>query len=352
MATERRGTVSRGKTVLFSAVTVAVVFAILEGAARLVAPAPDPDLYETHREMIRVLGLPEMNRLMRFDRDRFWALRENLSGERIVGRIRDWAIDFRVSTDERGMRRNGEGAAGGGDALTILAAGNSCTFGVGVEDGETWPARLEKILREERGVRARVRNAGVPGYTAFQGLRLLQGGALDPPPDLVIACFGFNDVDAWGPRGDRETARALAKRRAARFLDGSGLVRLLRGLFRREGNEREGDRSEERRPRLTPEEFGETLLEMNRVCARREVPLLLLVWPFRRQVEGDAPERVAYQPILDRAGAEARIPVIDLIPSFRAGGDGLFIDHIHGSPSGCEVAARAIDEAMNRARTR
>ncbi|MBN1827138.1 MAG: hypothetical protein JW958_12850 [Candidatus Eisenbacteria bacterium] len=350
MEPERSKGMTLRRKVLFSASTVLVVFALLEGAARLFTPPPDPGLYETHREMIRILGLSEMNRLMRFDPDRFWALRENLRRERIIGRIRGAEIDFRVSTDNRGMRSAPAGRSGG--RFTILAVGNSCTFGVGVGDEETWPARLEAILRERRGMDARVRNAGVPGYTSFQGLRLLQGGGLDPAPDLAIACFGFNDVDAWGPRGDRETARALAARRAARLLDRSRLVVALRGLLRRGRVSGVGENDGERRPRLTPEEFRETLLEINRVCADHDVPLLLLVWPFRDQVEGEAPERVAYQPIVDHVGAEAGIPVIDLVGPFRAAAGPLYLDHIHADPAGCEVAARAIDEAMNRARTR
>ena len=91
---------------------------------------------------------------------------------------------------------------------------------------------------------------------------------------------------------------------------------------------------------------------MKRVCARREVPLLLLVWPFRDQVEGEAPERAAYQPIVDRVGAEARIPVIDLVGPFREAEGDLFLDHIHADPAGCEVAARAVSAALERARVR
>src|SRR5262245_44510247 len=57
-----------------------------------------------------------------------------------------YSVSASVDIDCRGFRTNGHGEDGGG-APVILALGHSFTFGFGVENSETWPARLEAILR-------------------------------------------------------------------------------------------------------------------------------------------------------------------------------------------------------------
>lgn len=75
-----------------------------------------------------------------------------------------------VSIDADGMRKNGAGRAP--DGATIVAVGDSFTFGDQVDDNQTWPARLEAKLGRP------VKNGGVFGYslvqTALRGERLVE----------------------------------------------------------------------------------------------------------------------------------------------------------------------------------
>ncbi|HVS10587.1 MAG TPA: GDSL-type esterase/lipase family protein [Planctomycetota bacterium] len=77
--------------------------------------------------------------------------------------------------------------------LRIACLGDSHTFGHGVQDGETWPAVLERELGA-RGVRSEALNFGVGGFDTEQELRLLETRALAFAPDLVLLEVFANDA--------------------------------------------------------------------------------------------------------------------------------------------------------------
>jgi acyl-CoA thioesterase-1 len=74
----------------------------------------------------------------------------------------------------------------------ILDFGDSLTAGLGLPVNEAFPARLEAWLHQ-RGVEARVVNAGISGDTTTDGLARLDW-ALADKPDLVILALGANDA--------------------------------------------------------------------------------------------------------------------------------------------------------------
>ncbi|WP_374406119.1 arylesterase [Pelagerythrobacter sp.] len=82
-----------------------------------------------------------------------------------------------------------------GPERRILAFGNSLFAGYNLEDGESYPARLEAALRAQ-GIDARVANAGVSGDTTAAGLQRLAFtlDSQERAPDLVILELGGNDL--------------------------------------------------------------------------------------------------------------------------------------------------------------
>jgi acyl-CoA thioesterase I len=74
----------------------------------------------------------------------------------------------------------------------ILDFGDSLTAGLGLPAGQAFPARLQAWLHQ-RGIEARVVNAGVSGDTTAGGLARLDW-ALADKPDLVILALGSNDA--------------------------------------------------------------------------------------------------------------------------------------------------------------
>lgn len=83
------------------------------------------------------------------------------------------------------------------DAQTlILAFGDSLTAGYELPQGDSFPSQLEAYLRREKGINAKVVNAGVSGDTTSGGRARLDWvlDGVSRKPDLVILELGANDA--------------------------------------------------------------------------------------------------------------------------------------------------------------
>jgi acyl-CoA thioesterase I len=95
----------------------------------------------------------------------------------------------------------------------VLAFGDSLYAGYGLDQGESFPAVLERML-DERGMAARIVNAGVSGDTTAGGLRRLAFtlDGLDRKPDLAIVGLGANDMlRGIDPAETRRNLRAIVE---------------------------------------------------------------------------------------------------------------------------------------------
>ena len=75
-----------------------------------------------------------------------------------------------------------------GSNATILAFGDSLTYGIGTSRDKTYPAVLEKITG------LKVINAGIPGEVSSSGLARLPSLLSQHNPSLIIICHGGNDI--------------------------------------------------------------------------------------------------------------------------------------------------------------
>lgn len=101
-------------------------------------------------------------------------------------------IKEKIYMDYDGLVKNGP--------ITIVAFGDSVTHGA-VADGEInyetvyWNRLRKKILEIRDYVPINVINAGIGGITAAHSLERMESQVLSHNPDLVIVCFGLNDVN-------------------------------------------------------------------------------------------------------------------------------------------------------------
>ena len=105
---------------------------------------------------------------------------------RIAGGARAWLLALLA------LATAGLGAESRAESLRILMLGDSLTAGYGLPFRDGLPARLEAALRE-RGLDARVIDAGVSGDTTAGGLARLEW-ALTDRPHAVIVALGANDA--------------------------------------------------------------------------------------------------------------------------------------------------------------
>jgi SGNH hydrolase-like domain, acetyltransferase AlgX len=98
-----------------------------------------------------------------------------------------------IAINSRGLRGPEVGEKTEG-VCRILAIGDSFTFGVGVEDDETFPVLLAQKLTG-LGVPAESLNGGIPGIGVPQEVRWLEYHGLEFEPDMVLlAVFTGNDL--------------------------------------------------------------------------------------------------------------------------------------------------------------
>ena len=71
---------------------------------------------------------------------------------------------------------------------TVLAFGDSLTFGYGVKTNESYPAKLANLSG------LNVINAGISGELSFEGLKRLENLLDKHKPKLLILCHGGNDI--------------------------------------------------------------------------------------------------------------------------------------------------------------
>lgn len=236
----------------------------------------------------------------------------------------------------------------------ILALGDSCTFGSGAGQSDTWPAQLEAELAKALGAgRAEVVNAGVPGYSTFQSLRFLQQDGLGLEPDAVVIPTSINDASPAkaGPKRNIAAGRLLNDRAYAEQLENpprSALQRLLlrAGLI--------GSGSPATRPaagierRVPLEDYGGELRAGIRAARERGVRVVLLGWPLQAEVRippGNDEASGIYAAYRQRAAEIARderVAHVDLLPVLRGKAEH-YVDGVHLGPQGYQWVARALE---------
>jgi lysophospholipase L1-like esterase len=287
---------------------------------------------------VDTVGFRALNTVLVPDPVLFWSLRPNLDRAVLEGRIAaSGNLRFTLSTDADGARRTPQVTLA---RTSVVFLGDSCTFGVGVDDGQTFAALLQEQLPGVQSV-----NLGVPGYTAYQGrLRLAQHPFPVPPASVVVA-FGFNDAAVWDNRSDFDHAAELERQRA--WLQGaSRLAGLLTNAWSRLTTPPPGSASPARRPRLSDEEFVAQIEAIVEWCRARRAQPVLVLWPYRVQMTRTelSPKQRA---LLRLAAADHLLPLVNLIPAFRGqGGESLFFDVIHATPAGHVAVASALEPVL------
>ncbi len=272
------------RLLIISVLLVPLLVAVAEIAVRLFTKHIDPLAVFVKSPQLRsdTQGAATAG-MFEFDPLLCWRLKANLRGI--------WWDFTPVTTNAQHLRMNRELSVKKGTRIVVL--GDSVTFGYRIPVAhhrekpadfdaaeKPYPLLLEESLRAKfPGREIEVLPLACPGYTSGQGLAWLQRDIAKLTPDIVVACFGWNDVRAAG-LPDRAT------------MPGAGPQVFVRGLISRsqlllgiaDSAQRRiavPDDSAKPEPRSSEEEYTAHFLEMNRACAEKNVWLGILLPVYR-----------------------------------------------------------------------
>jgi lysophospholipase L1-like esterase len=228
----------------------------------------------------------------------------------------------------------------------VIALGDSNTFGWDVDDGANWPAQLQQLLAASHpGVE--VINAGVWGYTSFQGARRYKE-LVTLSPDLVLISFGGNDAHQVTVPDAEYVRRHDRIARLTRATSHSRLAQLAVAAWDRVA----GVASAQDRlvSRVSLEEFESHLRAVISDGRTRGIRVVLLTRPFIGSSTDPASWKTyapAYNEVTVRLAHAEGVPVIDVHAAF-ANRPELFDDESHFGVAGHRLAARLIHADVSR----
>ncbi len=287
------------------------------------------------------------------DTDRFWRFTANRTTESRL------YPGLTYQYNSAGMRGDDFSAEKNGFRVVLL--GNSCTFGWGVRQKETFATQLSTLLNAgSPDQRCEVINAGVPGYTAHQGKVYLQKELLDLKPDAAVVMFGWNDH--WAAVGGRPDSQqempAQLLLDVQNFASRFNIYRFLRWAVRGVSSEKESASFDSARGvrRVPPQEFFENLRSIVDIAHDNGIEPILAIPPvasadgyFGGQTCQLHQLHSNYQEQIRRAAAYTGARLVDLQSLFDVRTDlydDAMADPIHFNACGHQVVAAAISEQI------
>jgi lysophospholipase L1-like esterase len=208
--------------------------------------------------------------------------------EATIWRARPNYVDSEVRTNSLGLRDREYETPKPNDTFRVLCLGDSCTWGLGVEPEETFHERLEAELNAQSGPTHgyEVINGGLIGYTITQCLEAYRSRWNELSPDLVILYTGRNDVFRWCAYTDRQIidgdVPAEDDSLLGRTLGWSHFFQILRTVIE-SYTVRSTSPTASAVPRVSAEEYRQSLIELADSCERDGAELIVLSPPIRKE---------------------------------------------------------------------
>lgn len=269
-----------------------------------------------------------------YDPDLMWTLKPNVHNVTQI-MTQENPVTSYINTNNLGLRNPPIGEKG--SRTRILAVGCSTTFGAGVNDNETWPAQLQALLDKAAPNRFEVINAGVSGYSAYQGLVYLEKHGFDLQPNIVIACFGQNDHSEVPPNGLHDLEWFNPE-------ETSGITLLVRQAMKGAGLAWTGPDIVEKRGRIAYGQFTDIMLRIASTCNQHRATCAFLIWPYEYELK--APPYMPPAALIQAMGLYAGARVIDLTDMIRNTKEKLYYDGLHMNAHGNALVAEKVATDM------
>jgi lysophospholipase L1-like esterase len=302
-------------------------------------------------------------------------VRDDTLGWRMLPNMEDSWGDVVVRTNNRGLRGPDVAYDNPPGIRRILYLGDSVTFGFMVDRyQDTYPFVVGSLLSDSTGIEIETVNAGVGGYSPWQQYLYLQREGIKYDPDLVVLSFVLNDVTEkfrlvrYGGSDESNQLQRSYYSWIDRCLSRSGLAYQVQNITRKvKARRRLGEdlqlgavkqqaldveklitHPDQENVQLAWQITLENVANIADFCAERDIPFLLIVFPFQIQVY-DGPGMSAPQDRLVSWADEYGVAHLDLLPILddlrvfdRVNPKRMFLDEDHLSVRGHKLCARAI----------
>lgn len=285
---------SRKILVFQIAVNIAVIFAMLfitEITLRYFSDMAEPGEFTPHPTL-------------------YWKLTPNLKNyDYKMGNLSSM-----IDTNTDGFRNEKLDVARNERSFRILCLGDETTFGTGVKQSETFAKVLQLKLRKRyhfymtEGI-----NAGVEGYTTYQGLRFLEEYCLKYKPDIIVVGFLHNDM-SFSSRADKDristNPMAVKLKRNLYKLQSFMTLRnfLLGKLYERVQKEQDSGTVQ----RVSPANYRKNLEEISRLASTINAKLIFLNLPEDKEIHELPAYRLNLKKVAEKSGV-----LIDLNADFQ-----------------------------------
>jgi lysophospholipase L1-like esterase len=285
----------------------------------------------------------------------FWRLRPD---------VKEAIWDFTVvSTNAQGFRHARDIGDKPPGRFRIVCVGDSVTFGFRIplvfpdapdqydRNDAPYPMRLERMLVAEYPARdVEVIALAVPGYSSFQGRILLERTIDWLEPDVVVICFGFNDI-ARKPFPDREIMDPGVVPTTLRRVMSSSQALLQLWRWWHDRKHQTPVEQPPPAPRVAREDYVRNVLAMVELARDRGAAALVLGPVYRdRTTNPTEAERMGlYRATLQDAMLQRDVPYLqidELTEKSAPANEPLFGEHVHPSSAGHQLMAERIVAAL------
>ncbi len=280
------------------------------------------------RQLPVIFGNANWGGIHTYDPDLLWKMLPNQ---------KEVSCPYPVSTNSLGLRSKEIRPLEG--QYRILALGDSRTFGDAAGNSETWPALLEEYLNTSIPNDFEVINAGVGGYSAYQGMRFLEKHIGELKPHLVIACFGTNDWGSVPPgAGGLVDWDDLTQR--------WGIEALVREAVKGAAAVIKPSPFGPRQTRMRPGEFVDAYMWMRELCMQIGARFAVMYLPAEQEVAQVPHVTTHIQRLTAGIAGYTGADFLNPITVFPDTCEGLYADPIHFHAAGNRIIARYIVDTL------
>jgi len=234
---------------------IAALFVFIEFALRTFARSENPSAFKPHPTL-------------------YWKLSPNLRN--YTYRVGDQSC--LIDTNSEGFRNEKLDVARNERSFRILCIGDETTFGTGMAQSDVFAKVLQdKIRKRYHFFITEVINAGVEGYTSYQGIRYLRDYCIKYKPDIIVVAFLHNDLSS-GVRQDKDRisknrTAVIAKKNLYKLQSFMILRNFLLGILHKQAEQRKKIKSIQR---VSPEDYRKNLEEISRIAKDNGASLIFL----------------------------------------------------------------------------